>query len=233
MKALVVAAHPDDEVFGCGGTIAVHTQRGDDVFIIVLADGVTSRFYRPDISRKLEILRYKKSIEMRKKEFISAVLALGVKKENCVCFDLDDQRLDGIPLLDIVKRIEETAQDILPDVVYTHHWADINKDHRICSEAVLTVFRPTSKIFNACKLLCFEIPGNMDLLPPNNMNRFVPDHFVDISTCIESKIAAAKAYNSELCEYPHPLSLEMIIELSQMRARHKGYKYAEAFERLK
>lgn len=233
MKILVVAAHPDDELLGCGGTIAKHLGAGDKVYVIVLADGVTSRKYKPGVSRGIEIKKFNNLITLRKNEFFRASKIIGLMKKNCFLLGFPDQRLDSIPLLNIVKEIERLSEAISPDVIYTHHWGDINKDHRICFEATITAFRPNRKIKNNIKMFSFEIPGNMNILPPKAVNRFNPDHFVDITDSISKKIEALKAYKSELIKFPKILQPKNILELSSYRSKNKGYRNAEAFETLK
>ena len=223
---MVIAAHPDDEVLGCGGAIIKHVNAGDEVCIIVLADGVTSRIYDPLVSRTIELKQAKMAIAMRKKEFFRAAKILGVKSSNCFWLGLPDQRLDAVPLLDIIKQIEKISAKICPDIVYTHHWGDLNRDHRVCCEAAMTAFRPSrSKV----EFYCFEVSGNMGLLPPIKMNKFEPDRFVDISSFIEGKVKALSAYKSELRDYPLPLSQKSVLKTAKMRGKKKKVKFAETF----
>lgn len=233
MNVLVVVAHPDDEVLGCGGTIVKHIKAGDEVYVLVLADGATSRLYDPCVSRVNELKMYKKMIDIRQKEFIVAAKIMGIKRQNLIRHNLPDQRLDAIPLLDIIKMIENCSREVLFDFVYTHHWGDLNKDHRVCFEAVLTAFRPRRQKIKSIKLYCFEIPGNMNLLPPFPLNRFRPNYFVDITNLVGLKIKALKAYRSELRNYPDFLSPESILILAKKMGRNKGYKFAEAFEEIR
>jgi len=232
-KILVIVAHPDDEVLGCGGTIVKHVLAGDEVSIIVLADGVTSRYYDPNIKRAKEEQKYKRLINIRLQEFFAAVSILGVKKNKCHCLGYPDQRLDALPMLDIIKRIENASKEINPDIIYTHHWGDLNMDHRICYEASMTAFRPSKKINEKKSIYCFEINGNMDFLAPLVANKFQPNHFIDVTACIQVKIKALKAYASEPLVFPSLLSPENIMALAIRRGRKKNFKYAEAFERAK
>ncbi len=232
-NVLVVVAHPDDEVLGCGGTIAEHTRQGDSVYIIALADGVTSRKYNPNIVRREELQNHAKQIKTRKDEFLNAIRVLGVKEQNCYLFGFPDQRMDSIPLLDIVKRIEYVVQNIKADIIYTHHWGDLNKDHRITFEATLTAFRPSRRNKNNEKLYCFEIPGNMNCFPPVELYKFNPKHFVNISDFIDKKMLALKAYLSEAAIFPQATSKEKVLELAKIRGKKIKCKYAESFEEVK
>ncbi|MFC1540569.1 PIG-L deacetylase family protein [Candidatus Margulisiibacteriota bacterium] len=229
---LVIAAHPDDEVLGCGGTIVNHIHNCDEVFLMILADGVTSRRYDPQIERSKEIVKAKKEIDVRKHELYAAAEILGIKKDNILHCGLPDQRLDVIPILDIIKKIEDLANKVSPDIVYTHHWGDLNKDHRVVHEATLTAFRPSKPANRDISIACFEIPGNMNILQPKRVNMFNPNHFVDISTSLPIKLKALKAYTSESREAPYPTSLQGVRELSIKRANDMEYALAEAFVRL-
>lgn len=227
----MVAAHPDDEILGCGGTIIKHVQAGDEVHILIMADGVTSRSYVPGGVRGKELSEDKKAIKRRKQEFIAATQIMGIAKGNIDYYDLPDQRLDAFPLLDIIKIIEQVAREIRPEVVYTHHWGDLNKDHRVCFEATLTAFRPRLK--KKIEIFCFEIPGNMNLLQPKGFYKFNPDRFVDISGFMQQKIEALKAYKSELRDYPQPISVQYVKNLARRKIHGQKYKFVEAFESVK
>lgn len=193
-NVLVVAAHPDDEVLGCGGTIIRHSSKGDEVYLIVFTDGVTSREYKPGIPEaKLKRICSKK-IKIRRAEFYKAARILGVKKMNAKIHAFPDNRMDSVPLLDIIKKIEELSETIIFDFVYTHHWGDINIDHRKCFEATLTAFRPSK---TSAKIYCFEIPRNMNIMKPRSMSKFCPNTFIDISKQLDKKNMALLEYKSE------------------------------------
>ena len=122
MKTLAIVAHPDDEVLGCGGTIARHALQGDVVYCLILGEGITSRYnQREEASgRKLKQL---------KSEARQAAKLLGIKK---IFFrNFPDNRFDTIPVLEIVKAIEEVKETLKPEVIYTHHQGDLNIDHQI------------------------------------------------------------------------------------------------------
>lgn len=231
-KVMVVVAHADDEVLGCGGTITKHVQSGDEVWIVVLADGVTSRYYDPNVSRDKELKKYQRAVSIRCSEFFRAAMIMGVKEQNCFWLNFPDQRLEAVPLLGIVKEIEKISAKISPNLIYTHHWGDLNKDHRVCYEATMTVFRPAKKINQNKLIYCFEISGNMNFLAPQSIYKFSPDYYVDISPFLQTKISAIRAYESEPLVYPNPLSPKMIVALSIMRAKKSNYRHVEAFEKV-
>lgn len=232
-RILVVAAHPDDEVLGCGAAIAVHTFRKEDVFILILADGVTSRSYNPleKVPREKELRANKIALQERKKGMYNALKILGVNSKNIMSLNLPDQRLDTLPFLDIVKRIERIKKRFIPNVVYTHFFGDLNLDHRITCEAVLTSFRPLNGR-RIEKIYCFEIPETTGWRIPASVNSFNPNYYVDVSETIGLKLEAIKSYNVELRKYPHPRSPESIKKLAIKRGKEKFGNVAEAFVKV-
>jgi LmbE family N-acetylglucosaminyl deacetylase len=217
MKVLVVAAHSDDEVLGCGGTIAKLAQ-GNDVYTLLLGEGVTSR----DIPEEQK----KQAVNQLRKEAEDANKKLNVKK---VFFEnFPDNRFDTVPLLDIVKVIERYIQKIGPEAVYTHHAGDLNIDHQIVHRAVITAARPVGD-YSVKKIMLFEILSSTEWGRINPYNSFVSNTYVDISKTISVKLEAMRCYKSEIRKYPHPRSLEGIKLLAQKRGLEVGLKFAEAF----
>lgn len=131
-NVLVVVAHPDDEVLGCGGTMARHVNAGDAVKVVILADGVSSRSSRKDVDQ-VEVLA-------RRENAIQANKILGVN--DISFYEYVDNRMDGVNLLDVIKDIEGEIENFQPSVVYTHHAGDVNIDHGVVHEAVITACRP-------------------------------------------------------------------------------------------
>jgi len=219
MKILVVAAHPDDEVLGCGGTLARLSQEGHTVHTLFLADGESSRTTgKKTASSKL--------MHERKKAADRAKQILGCSSiEFC---NLMDNRLDGIDLLDIVKIVEKYIHRYSPELVFTHHAGDLNIDHRIAHEAVITACRPQPG--NSVKeLLFFEIPSSTEWCPPNSHKIFTPTVFVDISSTISDKLKALQAYENEMRHFPHPRSIEAVEALTRWRGATIGVPAAEAY----
>lgn len=230
---MIVASHPDDEVLGCGGTMAYHRQHNDDVHLIILTDGVTSRSYDPEqpLSREEELRLNCDSIAKRYQETLRAAAKLGVPSANLYQGGFADQRLDQYPLLDIVKKIEKVKQKIQPDIVYTHFWDDLNLDHRLTCQAVITAFRPKPHS-KKVSIYLFEVPESTYLSIPRRRDAFQPGHYVDISSTIPLKLEALKMYESEARDYPDLRSPQFIEELARLRARGKNFQYAEAFMEL-
>ncbi len=215
MNILIVAAHPDDEVLGCGGTIAKLSKK-NSVYTLILGEGITSR----DFKEKDELLNKLKS------QAIEANKILGVKK---VYFgDLPDNKFDSIPLLSIIKKIENYIELIEPEVIYTHHWGDINIDHSLTSRAVLTAVRPVSFDF-VREIIFFEIASSTEWGFPTTKDYFIPNIYSDISETIDLKLKAMQSYSLEVREYPHPRSIEGLKIIAKKRGLEIGREYAEAF----
>jgi len=223
MKILVIAAHPDDEVLGCGGTIARHALQGDMVYCLILGEGITSRY-------KQRTKASGRKLKQLKSEVKRAAQFLGTKK--IFLREFPDNRFDTVPLLEIVKVIEEVKETLKPEVIYTHHQGDLNIDHQITCKAVLTACRPL-KGETVKTIYSFEIPSSTEWTAPRSHNYFMPNVFVDISATLDKKIEALKAYSCELREYPHPRSPEVLRALALRWGSAAGGEAAEAFELIR
>ncbi len=208
----------DDEVLGCGGTILKHIDNGDRVSILILGEGVTSRDKIRDVNEREREL-YKLKIKAKK---VGKYLGVNMVYTN----DYPDNRFDTIPFLDIVKTIEEIKNVNEPDVIYTHYCNDLNIDHRITYQAVITATRPV-KDETVKEIYSFEIPSSTEWT--FGSNGFSPNTFIDISNYIDNKIEAFKIYESEIRESPHPRSPEVIRAKAKVCGSVCGYNYAEAF----
>jgi N-acetylglucosamine malate deacetylase 1 len=213
---LVVAAHPDDESLGCAGTIASHVERGDKVHVIFMSDGVTSR-----ADTKVEEVR------ARKKAAKDACSILGVEKSP-EFLGFPDNRMDTIALLDIVMTLEQVINKIKPEIIYTHHFGDLNIDHRITHQAVMTVCRPQPKSF-VSEIYSFEVLSSTGWNSSRSENEFIPNVFIDIRKTWQKKIKALYCYNDELRDFPHTRSYKNIEALATYRGANVGIEYAEAF----
>jgi LmbE family N-acetylglucosaminyl deacetylase len=220
MKILVIAAHPDDEVLGCGGTIARFSAEGASVSILILANGLTSRADF-DASRQLDLLRVHHDRARRAGEI------LGAKEVNLAGFP--DQKMDTIPLLEVTQAIEREITRVQPHMVFTHHPGDLNMDHAITHRATLTATRPMPKT-HISRVLCFEIPSSTEWAFQVFRPTFQPQVFYDISNSLDRKIAAMEIYESEVCEAPHPRSSEALRSLAAVRGASIGLHSAEAFQ---
>jgi LmbE family N-acetylglucosaminyl deacetylase len=219
MKVLVVAAHPDDEVLGCGGTMARHAAAGDEVRVLILAEGATSR------RAKREPARDRDALAGLGRAAMLAAKRLGIAHTELEKFP--DNRMDGVDLLDVVKAIESRVAKFRPEVVYTHHAADLNVDHRVAHQAVLTACRPLPGA-TVARILCFEVPSSTEWQSPAG-GHFAPDWFVDISRTLQAKIKALQAYAGEMRPWPHARSLRAVEHLARWRGASAGLEAAEAF----
>lgn len=217
-KILIVCAHPDDEILGCGGTVARLVKEGFRPYTLILGEGVTSR------DQKRDAIKRKKELADLKQQAIRANKIIGVRQ---IFFcDFPDNRFDTEPFLDIVKAIEEIKNKIKPDVIFTHHRGDLNIDHKITYNAVLTAFRPLERKDSA--IYSFEIPSSTEWNYPYVFN---PNYFVGIEESIDKKIAALKCYKGELKSFPsHPRSEAAVENLAKRWGSVSGLSYAEAFE---
>jgi LmbE family N-acetylglucosaminyl deacetylase len=213
-RIAAIVAHPDDEVLGCGGALARHAAQGDEVSIVILADGETSRGAGgAGVSRREAAARAAASI-------------LGAKQ--VLLHGLPDNRRDAQPRLDLVRIVEKHIQEIVPDTVYTHHAGDVNVDHRYVHEAVVTACRPQTG-HPVATLLFFETPSSTEWQPPGSGSAFAPNWFVDISSVFAVKMKALHAYDSEMRPWPHPRSYEGVEHLARWRGATVGCAAAEAF----
>lgn len=215
---LIVAAHPDDEILGCGGTAKKLASCGHTVYTLILGEGITSRDEKRDRDDRIE------EIISLKEQVKKANSIVGIK--NVFLYDFPDNRFDTVPLLDIVKVVEKVKNELMPDIIFTHFEHDLNIDHQITYNAVLTATRPQK---GECvkEIYSFEVLSSTEW---NYPIRFSPDVFFDISGHIESKKEAMAVYKSELREYPHPRSLEGIGLNAKNWGMKVGVGYAEAFK---
>lgn len=219
-SVLVVAAHPDDEVLGCGGTIARLTGEGHDVHVAILGEGITSRYDKREQTDK----RIIKELQDRSRQ-VSKLLGI---KELCL-HDLPDNRFDTIPLLDIIKTVEELINRFQPQVVYTHYGGDLNIDHVITHRAVMTATRPVENC-PVKEIYAFEVPSSTEWAFGQFQPSFQPNVFVDISAMLETKIQAMQIYESEARPFSHPRSTEALQAFAKRWGSAVGVKAAEAFE---
>jgi N-acetylglucosamine malate deacetylase 1 len=213
---LVVAAHPDDEILGCGGTMARHADMGDNVNIVIVAEGATSRGL-PDAGSEVEALRDSGR---------QAAALIGASEPKFL--GLPDNRLDELPLLDVIRPIEQIVEELGPSVVYTHHGGDLNIDHRMVHEAVLTACRPLPGA--SVRTICaFETISSTEWGGPGTGPGFSPNYYVEITDQIDRKLEALKCYAIEMRDFPHPRSYDAVRMQAGLRGTSCGLSAAEAF----
>lgn len=215
-KILIIIAHSDDETIGMGGTIKRHATAGDEINVVSMTNGVASREH----SNQIDAIKRQKSARQASK-----LLGFSWLKQ----FDFPDNQLDSLPLIKIVKTIESVKDIFQPELVYTHCGADLNIDHQIVLQAVLTAFRPRYKE-QCTEIRLFEVPSATDYGHENVTGKFSPNLFIDISKFNNDKISALNSYKQEMLEYPNSRSIEGIMNLAKVRGSQVGLKSAEAFQ---
>ena len=215
-RVLVVAAHPDDEVLGCGGTIAKFAQAGAEVQIAFLADGVGARGKAA----------HARMLKQRRDAASKACRILGAQPPSFGEFA--DNRMDSVDLLDVIQSVEALIDRHAPETVFTHHGGDLNVDHRVLHEAVITACRP-QRGQSVRELLFFEVPSSTEWHAPGSAAAFTPNWFVDISRTMQIKQQALAAYAMEMRPWPHPRSSEGVEALARWRGATIGAEAAEAF----
>jgi LmbE family N-acetylglucosaminyl deacetylase len=188
-SVLVIAAHPDDEILGPGGTLRRHAEDGDTVHAVIVCEGESIRYQGREVGladhagKAAEIIGFA-SIEL-----------LGFR----------DQHLDTLALTDLVTPLEKKLRETSPQVVYTHFYGDLNRDHQIVAEAASVATRPLETYIE--EVLGFETASSTEWSP---VQRFAPSHFVEISSTLDEKLRAMSCYPSEVRRSPHPRSLESL-----------------------
>ena len=213
---LVVAAHSDDEVLGCADTITRHVAEGNDVHVVFMTNGVGSR--NADCSAALQREQFAKS----------AAKVMGIKTINT--FEFPDNKMDSVPLLEITQAIETVIEKINPELIYTHHYGDLNIDHRVTHQTVMTACRPRPG-FCVKELYAFVL-SSTEWQTPGYMS-FVPNVFVDITAYMDKKLDAIQVYNMEMREQPHSRSIVNTKNLASLRGATIGVVYAEAFSLIR
>jgi N-acetylglucosamine malate deacetylase 1 len=211
-----VAPHCDDEVLGCGGTMAKHANEGDNVYVVMITNG---NIGAPELFSKSET-------EKNRKEAVKACRHLGVREVEF--FDFPAPRLDTIASYKLSLALKDLIFRYQIDTMYIPHRGDIHLDHRITYECCLVAARP----IDGCpvkRIYAYETLSETEWAAPLQNDTFIPVIFEDISEFLDKKIEAFKMYESQVKQYPHSRSIESIKALALHRGVTVGYKYAEAF----
>lgn len=219
-NVLIIAAHPDDEVLGCGGTMARLRADGHDVKIAILGEGMTSR-YKSREDADPSLLKHLREHARKAAEMLDV--------KDLFLYNLPDNRFDTVPMLEVVKIIEELIEKHAPHTIFTHGSADVNVDHTVTHRAVLTATRPTEgqPVRN---LYAFEIPSSTDWSFHRMLPSFQPNTFLNIDSTINLKKRAMACYQTEVQAFPHPRSLEGLETVARRWGTVVGCRAAEAFE---
>ena len=221
-KILVVAAHPDDELLGLGGTVRRLANAGKEIHAVILAEGITSRSDKRDEADQKELLELKEDAKR-------AAEIVGYQSIEFCGFP--DNRMDEVDLLDIIKVVSKYVEKYQPDTIFTHHHGDLNIDHRCTCEAVLTACRPVGD-YGVKRIYAFETPSSTEW---NYIYEkpFTPNVYFDVTDTLEAKVRGMDCYRSESTVYPHPRSSEALRALGKYRGSNVGFEMAEAFMLLR
>lgn len=223
-KILIVVAHPDDELFGCGGSIPIYKDSNSDIRVLYISEGVTSRYLNQNDS--------KAQIEIKERELMANESSkfLGYKILDFLRYP--NLRMQNIDFLELVKKILFYIEDFKPDLVFTHHPGDLNPDHGITYNAVISASRPTEK-FIVKEINIFEIPSSTEWSSNQYSQNFLPTLYINIENSIEKKLEALNFFKKEMRSHPNPRSQEYIKSLAIIRGGEVGIKYAEAFRSIR
>ncbi len=215
MRVLTVAAHPDDETLGAGGTMARLVREGHEVWVCVLSDGASAR--HTHVQQQLDCA-------MRAGE------VLGVAHMSFCGFE--DQHLDAMPLIDVVTPIEKCVAEFEPELVLTHFGQDVNQDHRVAFSATMVATRPVGPT-SVRRVMCFETASSTEWAPPFPGSVFSPNVYVDISSTLSVKLEAmrqySKTFTGEVPPYPHPRSYQALEATARRHGCAAGVGAAEPF----
>jgi LmbE family N-acetylglucosaminyl deacetylase len=223
MNILVVAAHPDDEVLGCGGTIARLTAGGNRVSILILGEGISSRYDDPSEADPA-LLRQLHGQAEKIGTFLGA--------QDVSLAKLPDNRFDTVPLLDIIKVVEAHVDRVQPEIVYTQHGGDLNIDHARTFRAVLTATRPMAGS-PVKKVYAYEVRSSTEWALRQFAPAFQPNVFSDIASTLEKKVQAMEMYEGEARPFPHPRSPESLRATAQYWGSVSGLMAAEPFQLIR
>ena len=221
-KVLVIAAHPDDEVLGMGGTVAKLAAEGVECHLLIVTDGSSSQYRESDDLQKI--------IEDKKQETKRCADILGFK--SIIYGELPDMKLDCTPHIDINQVIERVIDELQPDTVYTHFWGDVNADHQNVYKSTLVAVRPV--MGQVVKdLFCYSVPSSTEWTPNKEDTMFMPNVFVDITDYAELKYEAFAQYATERRGYPRPRSVQYLREADKAAGLRVGLLAAEEFVLLR
>uniref|UniRef100_UPI0040569A5C PIG-L deacetylase family protein n=1 Tax=Agathobacter sp. TaxID=2021311 RepID=UPI0040569A5C len=217
MNVLVIAPHPDDEVLGCGGTIAKHVANGDIVYVVIVTKGTSPMF-----SEEL--------VEQVRKECREADKLLGVKET--IFLDFPAARMEEVQRFKINDSLVKIIQDKKPEIVYIPHRGDMQLDHKQTVDAAMVALRPRYKHIPQ-KIYCYETLSETGWDIPNTVNEFIPNSYNDISEYLDKKIKAMRIFTTQVAEFPNARSIEAIKALAIYRGTNMRMEAAEAFMMLR
>ncbi|HAT8327071.1 TPA: PIG-L family deacetylase [Legionella pneumophila] len=216
-RIAVIAAHPDDEALGCGGSLLKYKHFGHEIHLLFMTDGISSR----SNSTNSEFLKrkhgYQKALDF-------------LKPTSYKNLSFPDNQLDLVSILEITKQVEKFIARTQPTLVLTHFWNDLNIDHCMTHRAALTACRPGANNW-VKKILCFQIPSSTEWAIGDQ--KFNPNYYINITDWISHKLEYLKCYDDEMREFPHARSYKNIISMHEYYGACVNVKSAEAFYLLR
>lgn len=219
-KILIIVAHPDDEVLGCGGFISKYKNKYD-FKVIFLAEGSSCRYKNLSKNKK----KIESDILERKNSAKKALKILGVKK--IVFYNNKCGSLSNIHQLELNKIIEKEITEFKPNKIFTHSDKDLNMDHKAIFNSVLVATRPIEDKYIE-EVFSFEILSSTEW---NYTQNFKPNYFEQLNQKdVLNKSKALKCYKTEIKSAPYPRSEYGVKSLAKFRGLQSGFLYAESFE---
>ncbi|RGN33233.1 PIG-L deacetylase family protein [Bacteroides oleiciplenus] len=225
-RIMVVVAHPDDELLGLGATMRkLIKEESAQTHIVILGEGITSRSDMRDLQKwEKELAIHRTNIESARRE-----IGYGSVKT----YNFSDNRFDSHALLDIVKVVEHEKEQFCPDFIFTHHGGDLNIDHQMTFQAVMTATRPMAGE-QVKAVFTFETPSASEWQATCDPRHFMPNFYMEISEAdLKAKCDAMAAYEFESRTFPHPRSSEALKALARFRGYTVGKRLAEAFQMVR
>ena len=220
---MIIAAHPDDELLGLGASMhKLIKEEKVTTHVVILGEGITSR------SDERDAIRWKDVLEKHHQNMYAAARIIGY--HSVKSYDFSDNRFDSHALLDVVKVVEHEKEYFRPDIIFTHHGGDLNIDHQLTFQAVMTATRP---MIEECvkAVITFETSSATEWQATCDPRTFTPNLYMEVSEeDLQAKIDAMAAYQFETREFPHPRSSEALRIMAQYRGYTVGKRLAEAFQ---
>jgi LmbE family N-acetylglucosaminyl deacetylase len=212
-KVLVIAPHPDDEVLGCGGTMARMAEEGLDVQVAVVTTGRPPAFSEESVAQV--------QAEMRR-----AHSHLGVSQAHML--GLPAAALDTLPAAEINAAIGQLVREVRPDTLFLPFLGDIHQDHQLTFLGAMVAARPRDRRVPS-RVLCYETLSETNWYAAPMTPAFVPNVHIDIASTLTRKLEAFAMFESQVKAFPDERSLLTIESLARLRGSSVFAEAAEAF----
>lgn len=212
-RVLVIAPHPDDEILGCGGTIARLTDAGHEVQVAIVTRGQAPRFTT-------------EAVDQVRGEARAAHDMLGVVRTHWL--DFPAAELDTVPQVDLNQALADLIAAVAPDTVFLPFVGDIHVDHQRVFQSSMVAMRPRTEIYPT-RILAYETLSETNWSAPCAAAPFVPNVSIDIGAALDRKLAAFRCFRSQQTVFPHERSIEAIEALARLRGATVHRRAAEAF----